>query len=658
VKPGQTLTIEGDYLNLIQRVTFTNNVTVASASFTKWERAKIELVVPREAQTGVIILADTAPIPLELESASELQVVLPKVANVDTLRNKKPSNPITVTGADLDLVETLRLPSGRAVEFTLSDDTTTLSFTLPDNASDGTVVAYPASGVAVSLVAIEVAVPVVTQSTGVTSIVTEAPISLTGTNLELVTNVTFPNVDDPVSPTTQSSTGLTVAAPKGTQSGEMLLNTASGKTVPIEISTLKPVVTAYDPTSVNAGSSVELQGTNLMLVASVTFGGNQTEEVTPINNDKLTVRIPTYAETGKIILTMTNGETVDCSVLNIAKPTFCFIVDVAMLNTDIFSGNTLKAIVQNSTELTDVKINNFSTKYILADDALYVVVPATVVGDATLKLISGSGEAEYAFKSKNLDMKETAIWEEDPLEITWNDGGRVFVPASAFENVTVGSVMKIYFAQKEAWGQAQINNGKWETIPFVELENDGYIKSDIYNDKSVTAQELVLTQDVLNKIVDNVDNGNAIIIQGSDWIITKITLITKVAAAPAEIVVDETPHTVGWSGEGEGGAFRVNKDKFANLQAGNILKFYYNVAGDNPQLKIQDASWAAIAIDDPSYSEQYGVLGVDPNASYYAWTVNAEIVNKIMTVVGYDNDPTALVIAGQSVVVTKITIVK
>ena len=109
------------------------------------------------------------------------------------------------------------------------------------------------------------------------------------------------------------------------------------------------------------------------------------------------------------------------------------------------------------------------------------------------------------------------------------------VPATAFDGVNAGSILKFYFQQKDAWGQAQINNGKWATIPFAELGNDGYLKTDgpmINNDKSVSSVELVLTKDVLANIRTNAD-GNAIIIQGSDWIFSKVSIITQGALLQA-----------------------------------------------------------------------------------------------------------------------------
>ena len=58
IKAGQTLTITGDYLNLIKSVIFFDNVSVADSVFISQTRKKIEVTVPAEAQTGKIILSN------------------------------------------------------------------------------------------------------------------------------------------------------------------------------------------------------------------------------------------------------------------------------------------------------------------------------------------------------------------------------------------------------------------------------------------------------------------------------------------------------------------------------------------------------------------------------------------------------------------------
>lgn len=527
VKPGETLTIEGDYLNLVQKIVFSDGVEVMSKNFTTWERAKIEVVVPKAAQTGTIILADTAAIPLELESEIELQVVLPSVDKIADLTGKKPGDLIALTGKDLDLVDYVVVPDGSAAGDTINFkvEGTQLTFTLPTGTADGVVVMIPTSGVRVSIANIGMAIPSELVATPATNLRGGSVITIKGVNMDLVTTLTFPGVSDPVSPSSQTGTEIKVTVPDATTSGNLILNTASGNTVTIAISTLKPVVSSYDPAAVAAGTNVKLKGTNLDLVASVTFAGNKKVDVTPSGATELTVAVPVDAETGTLTLTMKNGETVSCPSLTVTKPVFCYIPVLPGEDDEIKSGAIFAFAVQNEDKLTGVQVNGTNAQYILQGTKLSVLMPSNANGNTTLKLISSNGEVSYTIYVINSSVIETTIF-EGPISVTWGDGGRVMLPISDFENQRAGTILKLYFAQHDSWGQLQMNYGNWGNMPFAELGGGAYLTTDLLNDKSITEFELRLTQEGLDNIKTHVGEGLGFIIQGQDFTINRISLIT------------------------------------------------------------------------------------------------------------------------------------
>jgi hypothetical protein len=589
IKAGQTLTIEGDYLNLIQKVVFKENVEVLCKDFVTWERAKIEVILPREAQSGIIILADTAAIPLELESEMELQVILPSVQAALDLTNKKPGEVITIEGENLDLVEIVELPNGEQVEFTLADNK--LTFTLPEGVPDGTIVMIPASGVRVAIANIGMAVPSELVVTPDKDIRAGDEITVRGLNLDLVTTVVFPGVTDPVTPTSKSATEIKVTMPEMAISGDLVLNTASGNTASVAISTLKPEVLAYNPSSVAAGSDVELQGKHLDLVVSVTFGGNKTVQVTPAAADKLSVTVPVDAETGEVTLTMKNGETVKCASLEVTKPVFCYIPVLPGSDEEIKAGTILAVDIENGDKLTGVEVNGAATQYILQGSTLYVLIPNNAGGKTTLKLISSNGDVSYEINVIGASTIETVVF-QGPLSIDWGDA-KVYIPLSAFDGVAAGSIMKIYFVQHDAWGQVQINNGSWSVIPFAELGDDGYIKTDTYGDKSVTEQELILTQSVLDNITSNAGDNGAVIMQGQDWTIAKVTIITKGGASSEVIWEGETAFGTDW------GSYVQLTDPalFANAKVGKTLAVTVkdlDMSQEWWQVILKDSGWSDI----------------------------------------------------------------
>lgn len=275
VLPGDELTIKGDYLNLINEVIFADNVTVSAEDFVAHDRKTIRLTVPQEAQSGQVILSDGAELPNLIYSEEELTVVLPAVETVAELQHAKPGDRISVDGSHLDLVKEVLMPDGTAVEFALEGDHT-LSFVLPANASDGEIVMVPASEVKVVIAHLTMAVPSKVVASPASGIRGGDEILLTGSSLDLVVDLSFPGVDEKVLPAAQSENELRVVVPEKAQSGQLVLNTGSGKQVSVAIETLKPQVDSYLPAEVPAGQFADAQvGQVITVVVTDLLSGAQ-----------------------------------------------------------------------------------------------------------------------------------------------------------------------------------------------------------------------------------------------------------------------------------------------------------------------------------------------------------------------------------------------
>lgn len=251
VRPGDVLTIKGEYLNLMHQVIFAENVIVsdeviaeeetteATSKFLKHTRNEIQVRVPEEARSGKIILSDGAEIPNRLYSEVELQVVLPSVAEVADYNNIKPGAIMTVTGENFDLVKEVRMENGEAMPFTYSAEQKALTFTIPRGAVNGPIYVVPASGVLVQVAEIKMATPedVKAQETEITA---GKELTLTGKNMDMIAAVLFPGVEKTVEPTSLSETEVKVVVPGEAQSGMIQLVLTSGET----ISSLELTVTA------------------------------------------------------------------------------------------------------------------------------------------------------------------------------------------------------------------------------------------------------------------------------------------------------------------------------------------------------------------------------------------------------------------------------
>lgn len=251
VRPGDVLTIKGEYLNLMHQVIFAENVIVsdeviaeeetteATSKFLKHTRNEIQVRVPEEARSGKIILSDGAEIPNRLYSEVELQMVLPSVAEVADYNNIKPGAAMTVTGENFDLVKEVRMENGETMLFTYSAEQKALTFTIPRGAVNGPIYVVPASGVLVQVAEIKMATPedVKAQETEITA---GKELTLTGKNMDMIAAVLFPGVEKAVEPTSLSETEVKVVVPGEAQSGMIQLVLTSGET----ISSLELTVTA------------------------------------------------------------------------------------------------------------------------------------------------------------------------------------------------------------------------------------------------------------------------------------------------------------------------------------------------------------------------------------------------------------------------------
>ena len=528
VKPGSELTITGEYLNLIKEVIFADEVTVPADEFVSQSRQEIKVIVPDSAQTGKFILSDGAEIPNWIYSEGELEVTLPSVEAPLDLVDKKPGDVIRVSGENFDLVKKVQMPNGDEVEFTMtaSSEGDELTFTLPDNVSDGEVMVLPASDVKVVVATVVVATPSNVVAVPAVNLRGGDMITLKGTNMDLVTDVTFPGVEEAVRLESQNSTEIKVLMPAAAISGDLQLNTNSGKATAVSIATAKPENISYSAATVPAGEALTVKGVNMDVVSAVVFSGNVEVTVSDATATAISLTVPTTAETGALLLKMANGEFVEAPSLTIEKPVCAYL---PALPDKLVRGRIVELEIVNADKLTNVLLNEASVQYIndAAKGVLMLNVPAELNGTYSLKLISSNGEIAYDVL---VVANEETVW-AGPLDISWGDGGRVLVPAVSFAKVTAGTVMKVYFDQKDqTWAQAQFNYGDWSGIAF-SLFDTTMVPTDIYGwSFESRVMELTLTQEILDNIQakqgDCEDQTNVgIIIQGSDLTFTKITIV-------------------------------------------------------------------------------------------------------------------------------------
>lgn len=314
VRPGDVLTIKGDYLNLMSQVIFAGDVIVSDEMvvegeegttesvnrFLKHTRNEIQVRVPEEAQSGKIILSDGAEIPNRLYSEVELQVVLPSVTEVADYKNIKPGATMTVTGENFDLVKEVRMKNGENVEFEFSAENKTLRFTLPANAVSGFIYAVPASGVQVPIANIEMAKPG-NFSCAVSEIDAGGEITILGENLDLVSAVIFSGeVEGEI--ISQSPEQLVVSVPALAQSGSITFKMANGEQISgLNLTINQPchIVSSLEE-DFEAGKEMIVEVANGELLTGVKINGVTVTQHT-LEGNQLKIQVPETAGANSIL---------------------------------------------------------------------------------------------------------------------------------------------------------------------------------------------------------------------------------------------------------------------------------------------------------------------------------------------------------------------
>ena len=672
--PGQTITLVGDYLNLVQMVEFSDGVQVSVDDFVSIDRYKLQLVVPAEAKTGKVSVYtadltkltpdDEEPDYQIITSEKAFTVGLPTTDSADKVFNVKAGSTVTISGTTLSLIQAVIFgEAGAKVEltdFAVNKEGTQLSFTLPAEAPDGAInlltrseVEIPA-GLLVTVAPTEcVAAPLPVKA--------GKQLTITGKDLDVVTSVEFPNAD---AVAVEAAATITVTVPETAQEGSLTLRMANGKGVELPYTLVKPVVTGYSANPVSAGGELTLKGTDLDLVKSVTFGEAEAEAEADAAGTSLKVSVPMAAAAGKPVLNLKNGTTVEAPELSIAEALFCYITELPGEEAELKAGGSMSVPVANGDKLTGVQIKGEACQYVLVNNGtqLIVGIPEKAGKGSEVKLISSNGSISYTIDFIPNTEVTTVLWTgaSDLAGWSWNwqigDGAqgagnpRMFVDMDLQE----GDLIRVYLTAYNDWWQVQFFDGHWnaqnEIGNATGLNNNNNINSGIYNlDEHDGAIEIPVTATLKEQLTTFNDWGYCWILQGEGVVVTKITVTHFVSL---ETTLWQGSEDLGsWSNQpyilSDGGA----ELKELGVKAGQTIRCYGNRLTDNWQLQVLEGHWSNN--DNP-----YGNWGYWDNSEIeangcLAFTLTQEMIDRAYKSDGWGG---VFVVQGQNFVITKITI--
>lgn len=477
---GDVVTIKGDYLNLMHGVIFAGSDTIKEAEFVGHDRYTIQVKIPVEARTGVITLTDTLKDGTSLETKEELTINTPEATPIEN-RNIKAGEILSIKGSAFDQIASVKFEGATvdAADFK-SQSATEITVAVPVKATDGTFYVVTKSGVEVPVGNIITVVPTQLVATP-NPVKNGAEITITGKDMDLITGIAFPNAKESKLNKVET-TKVTSTVPKDAQEGDITLSLDNGKTVVVAYTLVKPTVASCTPAAITAGEKTVIKGSDLDLVASITFPGDVEQTVDKFaaqNAQAIAVTVPAACAGSGFKLNLKNGITINIDgQLSIKAAT-----DPAIASAtpgEAIAGSTITITGKNFQNIQNLYIGSYKVNRYTSRSNTEIVcqVPATaevgtykiVMEDLDGNKIEGPefkvvpAEKDIAELVTNMDNGKITY----PFDFSWSSGsGKFYLTKDVFEKVKVkvGSKLIVY-KDPTVKGQVQINKNEdgWPNI--------------------------------------------------------------------------------------------------------------------------------------------------------------------------------------------------
>lgn len=647
--PGETVTIKGDYLNLIHMVEFAEGVYVSEKDFVEHDRYQITVVVPETAKTGKLSLYDADLTDSEIVGTDvsynimvteeALNVGTPTITSLASARSSKvdangeivakAGEEITISGEDFNLVASILIGGTETKEFKVSEDNKTITVNLPAEAPSGDIVLVCRSTVEIPVGKLATILPTELK-VAPESVKNGAALTITGKDLDLVKKVTFPNSE--AVDVTAEETKLVVTVPESAQEGAITLTMANEETVTVDFKLVKPTVTSYSSNPVSAGAALSITGTDLDLVKSVTFTEAEPLEVTA-EATVINLTVPMEAKAGAVTLNLKNGTSISVAEINVSAAEFCYAKTLPTDEDAVKAGQTMTIEVANGDKLKEVKMCDITCQYILQESRLVIGVPLDAKKASTLELISTNGNITYTVSIIPNSEKSTVIW--SGLE-AFDNWGSSFVAGKDFDwnSLTENSEIVVNLEKlNDGWGCLAVRNGNWAEIGITSGQYD-------LNDAGHVNINIPLTAE----LKDHLSKNNGILFSGHDIAVSSVTILEHF---PTEETLWEGSEDVGsWGPQPYIGAETILTEVGAKV--GQTLTVYGTPKADDWVLQIFDGHW-----NGRQYGEFKSENCANPAKEGIKIVLTEETLKELTSPAGWGG---VFVCQGQNFIITKLTI--
>lgn len=393
------------------------------------------------------------------------------------------------------------------------------------------------------------------QATGVSNANPEfgETITITGENLDLVTSIDFPAVENVNFETAADGKSITVQVPANTISGTVVLTSASGLTTSVNITVPLATVSSTSPVKdVKAGQTITIKGTNLDRITHLTLPAidaiwtDFTKTATQI-----TFIVPEGMGDGKVILVQHGNYSVESDKISMyseAPETVIWAGNFVIGNWNAgmqdlawggFDWSTVKAGQVLTVYLTpdmsegwsQIRVGNGSwaalpgtsdVNPLTGEDTKFSVTLTQAMIDEMVKngglVICG---AFFKITKITLSILENTIWSGSFKLGSWEAGMQELAWGGYdWSKVKEGTTLKLYYEVDSSVGYINIRfgNGSWVALPSTKgWGQDGNASPD----PSETSIKTVLTKDDMNELINN----GGLVICGAGIIVKKIVLL-------------------------------------------------------------------------------------------------------------------------------------
>ncbi len=536
IQRGAELRFIGNNLDDVTSITIPDGIELTAADFTEHTSKSIKLIVPQDAEEGYLKLNYS-----EGSITTKTPIGFSEPISMDdfSVTSIKPGDELIITGDYLNRVAEVIFTDRVVVDSAdfVSNARKEIKLVVPVEAQTGKIALSNGAEdpiIVYSEDELNVVIPVISEVTP-NPVKPGTELTITGTDLDLVTSFTLGGDVTVTEFENQSVTGIVMTVPTNATSGDVISLLPSGIEIEVGNITLIEPTAAIDEiqSSYGVGEVVVIAGTDLDLVTTATFTGAEAAQVT-ITDSKLNLEVTEAAQSGVIILTTANGTTITVDGFVTTKP-------VATLPSNATPLDELTIVSTLGSRVKTVLFGDLEAEATATENGFNVVVPL---------------EAETGSVTLVMDNGETVAAGSISIDAF------TFCAVSEFasESTTVGELLECEVVNGESLTNVLIND---QDTPFLLVGSVLYVA-----------------------VGTDVGDNKLTLVSGT----TNVDYTIKVEASGlVETVLYNTPvELANWSAN-----YELNVD-FSSAPADSYVRIRYTKTNDSPQMKAFDGHWANV----------------------------------------------------------------